>query len=293
MRNNKLKAESLKFKDQEFLEQYLEGKAPLHADRLNLPSGEELDAAEAEFDRMAAERKQSARRIPLWTWVAGIAAAIVLVFMLWPKVDTKETAPLATNEIPKAQEHEQEELPLMAQLAEPERSSTIKKAGRSHAQKRVEEPTEENIGVDEPLEGQIAGLTIVPTSADLAPSVTMRLGGHCTLPEEKEPLKEKIDVDEPLTEKIVSLTIVPTSADLGPGKKMRLGPPCPITAEAESLPEEQQPSPIPPDKQALADIYLAEMALQVAYERQAQAEALRAYAASITGEEIAQPIIAF
>ncbi len=53
---------------------------------------------------------------------------------------------------------------------------------------------------------------------------------------------------------------------------------------------------IPPDRQALADIYLAEAALQVAYERQAQAQALRAYAASLEdeeGDEPAQPIIAF
>ncbi|MBR1665495.1 MAG: hypothetical protein IJ699_04640 [Bacteroidaceae bacterium] len=52
-------------------------------------------------------------------------------------------------------------------------------------------------------------------------------------------------------------------------------------------------SPIPPDKQALADIYLAEVALQVAYRKQAAEEAVRAYQASITGEETQQPIIAF
>lgn len=53
---------------------------------------------------------------------------------------------------------------------------------------------------------------------------------------------------------------------------------------------------IPPDRQALADMYLAETALQVAYEQQAQAQALRAYAASLEDEEEetpAQPIIAF
>ena len=69
----------------------------------------------------------------------------------------------------------------------------------------------------------------------------------------------------------------------------------PIIAESvlkESNPEEVVPL-IPAHKQALADIYLAEMALQVAYERQAQAEALRAYAASITGEEIPKAIIAY
>ena len=244
--NFKLKEESLKFKDQEFLEQYLEGKAPLHADRLNVPSDEELDAAEAEFDRMTVERKQPARRIPLWPWAAGIAAAFVLVFMLWPKVDTEDAAPLATNEIPKVQEYEQEEQPLIAQLAEPKHPAAIKKSGRSHTQKRVEEPTEENI-----------------------------------------------DVNEPLEEKIEGLTIVPTSADLGPGVHLRLGTPCPQPVGVEPLPEEQQPSPIPADKQALADIYLAEMALQVAYEQRAVQEAVRAYAASITGEEIPQPIIAF
>ena len=52
-------------------------------------------------------------------------------------------------------------------------------------------------------------------------------------------------------------------------------------------------SPIPPSKQALADIYLAEVALQVAYRKQAAEEAVRAYKAGITGEETPQPIIAF
>ena len=55
----------------------------------------------------------------------------------------------------------------------------------------------------------------------------------------------------------------------------------------------EEASPIPPDKQALADIYLAEVALQVAYRKQAAEEAVRAYQAGITGEETPQPIIAF
>ncbi len=54
-------------------------------------------------------------------------------------------------------------------------------------------------------------------------------------------------------------------------------------------------SPVPPDKQALADIYLAEVALQVAYQQQEQQQAVEAYAASLVGEEpsSATPIIAF
>ncbi|MBQ9191378.1 MAG: hypothetical protein IJ142_07235 [Bacteroidaceae bacterium] len=55
----------------------------------------------------------------------------------------------------------------------------------------------------------------------------------------------------------------------------------------------EESSPIPPEKQALADIYLAEVALQVAYRKQAAEEAVRAYQAGITGEETQQPIIAF
>ena len=74
-----------------------------------------------------------------------------------------------------------------------------------------------------------------------------------------------------------------------------------LTAEAThaSATEDQAPSDapdiVPPDRQALADIYLAEAALQVAYRRQAQAEALRAYAISFEEEEDApaQPTIAF
>ena len=72
---------------------------------------------------------------------------------------------------------------------------------------------------------------------------------------------------------------------------------------AETSPTPDTPTPeatetasiVPPERQALADIYLAEAALQVAYRRQAQAEALRAYTVSFEEEEAApaQTIIAF
>lgn len=52
---------------------------------------------------------------------------------------------------------------------------------------------------------------------------------------------------------------------------------------------------IPPKCQELVEIYLAETALQVAYERLAQIDALKAYTLSIEGEKepSSQPIIAF
>ena len=73
---------------------------------------------------------------------------------------------------------------------------------------------------------------------------------------------------------------------------MRAGKPCPITAGVEPL-QEEEVSPIPADKQALADLYLAEEALQVAYEQRAVREAVRAYTAGIKGEKLPKPVIAF
>lgn len=67
--------------------------------------------------------------------------------------------------------------------------------------------------------------------------------------------------------------------------------------EGAILPTEQDEEGllIPVDKQALAGIYLAEMALQVAYEQQAVQKRVRAYAASLMNDEAEdeQPIIAF
>ena len=71
-----------KMNKEELLEQYLAGKAPLHTDHLNLPSEEELDAAEAAFDKMVAEHKQPARRIALWTWPISIAAAVAIAVVI-------------------------------------------------------------------------------------------------------------------------------------------------------------------------------------------------------------------
>ena len=189
------------------------------------------------------------------------AAALLIGFLLWPDKETPSTP---------TYDHESQ----IAEIAPKDSLPSI---------------TTENIDLQEqPLMAQqtkqISRPAIQPTTRDgkRAPSV-MRLAGSGS-----DRLK---GVEEPLEDKIAGLTIVPTSADLCPGAKMRLGVPCPVSEEEKSLPEDV--SPIPADKQALADIYLAEAALQVVYERKAQAEALRAYAASITGEEIPKAIIAF
>ena len=232
------------------------------------------DFAEKVMGKMNARKRQRRSR-SIALWIASIAAVLFLAFILWPNPDVAESPSLTTNEMSKQQKEKREAQPVIMQQANQEHLLTVNKKDKTDSHK----------GIDEPLQEKIAGLTIVPTSANLGPGVKMRLGKHI------DTLAHK-GVDEPLQEKIASLTIVPTSADLGPGNKMRLGPPCPIPAGVEPLPEEDA-SPIPTDKQALADIYLAEEALQVAYELRAQQEAIRAYAASLAGEEVPKPVVAY
>ena len=119
--------EEEKMKNEQFLEQYLSGKAPLHADRLKLPAEEELDVAEAEFDRKVAARKRPARLISFWPWVGtAVAAGVLLLIVLnigqhqpkqqpivaetveqnasQPIVEEKEVEPQEPSETPKANE---------------------------------------------------------------------------------------------------------------------------------------------------------------------------------------------
>ena len=221
----------------------------------------------------ARKRQRRSRSIALW--IASIAAVLFLAFILWPKPDVAESPSLATHEMSKQQREEKEAQPVIVQQANQEHLLTVNKKDKTDSHK----------GVDEPLQEKITGLTIVPTSADLGPGVTMRLGGPA------DTLAHK-GVDEQLEQKIASLTVVPRPADITSGVTMRAGKPCPITAGVEPL-QEEEVSPIPTDKQALADIYLAEEALQVAYELRAQQEAIRAYAASLAGEEVPKPVVTY
>ena len=78
------------------LEQYLEGKSPLQPERLALPTDEELDAAEAEFDRIVCERndetrkkKPATKRLLRW-WPIAAAAVVAFAFILAPHSKDKE-----------------------------------------------------------------------------------------------------------------------------------------------------------------------------------------------------------
>lgn len=215
--------EEKKMKNEQFLEQYLSGKAPLHADRLSLPSKEELDAAEAEFDKMITAHKRPAHLLPLWPWVgAAVAAMLVVAFLLWPEkpmpVSEEVLVPTQTASLQESHESQQPQ--------EPSKAPKPPKAYKKHKVHKVAKPQPSN----------------------------------------------EIPIEEPVAKPIEE----------------------PMLAQAEPQQEKEEEAPIiPPDKQALADIFLAEEALQVAYKIRAQQEAIRAYAASLTGEEPPKPIIAF
>ena len=132
----------------------------------------------------------------------------------------------------------------------------------------------------------------------VAASILLLLAFHFTQkPAEEQPLVAEV-VEQPAPEvsnysensdssdysnKTKPSEPIPPQKTYKPGKSVAE----PLLTQAEEVPV------ISADKQALVDIYLAEEALQVAYELQAQQEELRAYAASLTGEEPAKPIIAF
>lgn len=91
-----------------YLDRYLAGEAPLHPERLAVPTDEELDAAEVAFDRLMAGRESSTtitedkprrRVVCLWRWAA--AASLLLIIgtgaVLWMDKPMQEEQ-VAANE---------------------------------------------------------------------------------------------------------------------------------------------------------------------------------------------------
>ncbi len=80
---------------------YLDGKAPLHPERLALPSEEELNETEELFDRMVAERQRQAviskrsHIIRLRPWIAAASLLIIIGIGFWallPKASQPQPA---------------------------------------------------------------------------------------------------------------------------------------------------------------------------------------------------------
>lgn len=243
-----MKSEEIKVKREEVnLEHYLAGQTPLHADRLTLPSDEELDAVEAEFDRIIAERKQSAHRIPLWPWTAAaVAAVLVAAVLLWP-----DKRPLSSPEQPT----------LISQTSQ---TTEHRPVPPSTAMENTEATSQPLVVEDRP-----------------------------TPSPQKERQQSDASQPSPVPTCQPAVPSQPFSCEYEPSELQPTAQADPIT-HSDEVPPQNSPPPLPQNRQALADIYLAEVALQVAYKQRAVQEAVSAYQTSIiTGEEPAQPIIAF
>ena len=200
--------QSSKFKGEgeAWLWQHLKGKQPLHPERPFLPSEEELDAAEAEFDRIIAERSKP-RRLRLWPWAASVAAAAAIAAVVFL--------------LPQEEPQKSEEKPVVQCEPVPEKQEGNRADGAERADKT-----------------------------------------HRTYKTHKTHKTHK-------TYKTYK------------------------THRTHKALQASQPAPsLTPHEEALANIHLAEEALQVVLEQEAQQEAIRAYAVSLTDGEPSQPIIA-
>ena len=155
-----------------------------------------------------------------------------------------------------------------------------------------------------PLQGEreLKRRRLWPWVGAIAASIVLLLVFHYNnkvMPVEEQPVVAEV-VEQPAQEgtKVSENSEVSENSDKSESteliKPKRTYKPSKPVAEPLLAQAEEEPV-ISADKQALVDIYLAEEALQVAYELQAQQEELRAYAASLMGVEEPQPqsIIAF
>ena len=186
--------------------------------------------------------------------IIGIAAAILIAFLLWPERQDTTIKQL-------------EQQPVIAEMTSPE------------------PVPEETVETETPVSGiEETPQKAMPVSQTKRPQMRKVVVQATTIATTEERVSPVIIDATPVT--IENQQSSSDSALLPPRERLRVDELCPGMGLGVGLSSERQ---------ALADIYLAEAALQVAYQRQAQAEAMRAYAASLEGEETppAQPIIAF
>ena len=118
------------------LEQYLTGHQPLQPERTALPTDAELEAAEAEYDRIVSERTKAKTEQgdrprhdrQYWAWGLSVAAAVLIAFLLWPEGQEKTI------------EHPEQQV-VIAVVQQPEKQDVIDvKKEKRHVPMIVQEP---------------------------------------------------------------------------------------------------------------------------------------------------------
>ncbi|MBO7069108.1 MAG: hypothetical protein J6W52_10620 [Bacteroidaceae bacterium] len=209
------------------IEDYLQGKHPIEQESWELPSAQELDNAEAEFDQLMEARKKPRRRLRLWPLAAAACVAGIIAILLAPPKPTEEQLPLALEE------------PMIN-----EQQPVVK---------------------DEPVKVKVQTQTNTPSEKSKKAPKRKRVVSQ-------QPSKPQQPAEE------AQSTPRPTGEGDGGGSAL-------LVENQPSPSEERGERLLPPDRQALVDIFLAEEALQVVYGQQAQTEKLRAFTAGLQGKE--------
>ena len=143
-----------------YLDRYLAGESPLHPERLTLPSDEELDVAEAAFDRIVAERESQAnvadktrrRVVRLWPWAA--AASILLLtgigIALWSEKEMPPKELVAKAESTISGEQQPIEEPVMT-TSDPIEETAVATAQPVETKPRIK-PRRKHVRPAEPVE---------------------------------------------------------------------------------------------------------------------------------------------
>lgn len=154
------------------LEQYLAGRQPLKPEWTAMPTDEELEAAEAEFDRIVTERQEAkppvkvTRRIPLRAWVKLLSAAAVLalVFLLWPKGSAPEGLPSLSSSMERPDEPSASSERHTALLAATDKTAegSSESAGASEASERRTSRAATSQRIRESIDADTAGRAKTP-----------------------------------------------------------------------------------------------------------------------------------
>lgn len=156
--------------------------------RINMP---DVDAEWARFEQdvIGKEPKRNRRSIYSWIGGLGIAACLLLFFLINIGDEPKPETPVVAEQQAEPQPVQQ---PAAEEVKEIQKEPIVhivntpqpKKAPR----KELASTNLAFVSVDQALQGQIAGLDVVPNLSNLGKGVTLRLRGITTIDDEKQPL---------------------------------------------------------------------------------------------------------
>ncbi len=155
--------------------------------RINMP---DVDAEWARFEQevIGKEPKTNKRSIYSWMGGLGIAACLLLFFLInigdEPQPETPvvaeqaEPQPVQQSAAAEVKEIQKEPIVHIVNTPQPKKTPRKELASANHAFESV----------DQALQGQIAGLDVVPNPSNLGKGVTMRLRGMTTIDDSIQPL---------------------------------------------------------------------------------------------------------